>query len=123
MATDGDGLIPSSLETILKKWPADRPRPKVCRPAARLGPGQPPALTWVGAGAQAASVPCPQFLYTIPNGSNPTGGSLTLERKQRVYQLARDYNLLILEDGARRRGARGRGGRAPPLTRAAARTV
>jgi len=30
------------------------------------------------------------MLYTIPNGSNPTGASLTLERKKEIYQLAQN---------------------------------
>lgn len=38
------------------------------------------------------------MLYTIPVGSNPTGASLTLERKQKVYNIAREFDLLILED-------------------------
>lgn len=40
----------------------------------------------------------PRVLYTIPNGGNPTGASMTLERKQKVYELARKYNMLIIED-------------------------
>lgn len=66
---DASGLIPSSLESVLRGWDAareQRPRPRV--------------------------------LYTIPNGGNPTGASLPLERKQRLYQIAREFDLLILED-------------------------
>jgi kynurenine/2-aminoadipate aminotransferase len=37
-------------------------------------------------------------LYTIPVGSNPTGASLTLERKKDIYSIAREFELLILED-------------------------
>ena len=40
----------------------------------------------------------PKVLYTIPTGSNPTGGSLSVERKREIYQLAREHDLLILED-------------------------
>ncbi|XP_056316955.1 kynurenine/alpha-aminoadipate aminotransferase, mitochondrial [Danio aesculapii] len=40
----------------------------------------------------------PRVLYTIPNGGNPTGASMTLERKQQVYELARKYDMLIIED-------------------------
>ena len=40
----------------------------------------------------------PRVLYTIPVGANPTGGSLSLERKREIYALAREYDLLILED-------------------------
>ena len=40
----------------------------------------------------------PKVLYTIPTGSNPTGGSMSLERKREVYRLAQEHNLIILED-------------------------
>ena len=40
----------------------------------------------------------PRVLYTIPVGANPTGGSLSLERKREIYALAREYDLLLLED-------------------------
>lgn len=29
----------------------------------------------------------PKALYTIPNGSNPTGTSMTLKRKQHIYSV------------------------------------
>lgn len=29
----------------------------------------------------------PRALYTIPTGSNPTGASMDLERKQRIYSV------------------------------------
>ena len=38
------------------------------------------------------------MLYTVPVGGNPTGVSQTLERKKEIYQIAREHNLLILED-------------------------
>ncbi|KAG0215624.1 pyridoxal phosphate-dependent transferase [Mortierella sp. GBAus27b] len=40
----------------------------------------------------------PKVLYTVPVGGNPTGVSQTLERKREIYEIARDHNLLILED-------------------------
>ncbi|CAF1131483.1 unnamed protein product [Rotaria sp. Silwood1] len=40
----------------------------------------------------------PKALYTIPNGSNPTGASMNLERKKAIYEIAKKYNLLIIED-------------------------
>lgn len=40
----------------------------------------------------------PRVLYTIPTGSNPSGGTQDLERKKRVYDLACKHDLLILED-------------------------
>jgi kynurenine/2-aminoadipate aminotransferase len=42
--------------------------------------------------------PRPRVLYTIPVGSNPTGASLTLERKHEIYKIAREFELIILED-------------------------
>jgi 2-aminoadipate transaminase len=38
------------------------------------------------------------FLYTIPTFQNPSGRTLTLERRKRLVELARERNLLILED-------------------------
>lgn len=90
-------MIPSALKDILSRWePRDVHRP--------------------GSGA-------PRVLYTIPNGGNPTGASMTAERKQEVYQvsfvapccegllmffsvlvifpfsqLAQQYDMLIIED-------------------------
>ncbi|XP_069100408.1 kynurenine/alpha-aminoadipate aminotransferase, mitochondrial [Pleurodeles waltl] len=40
----------------------------------------------------------PKFLYTIPNGGNPTGISLSTERKEAIYKIAREYDFLIIED-------------------------
>eukprot|EP01105_Mastigella_eilhardi_P007547 TRINITY_DN189_c0_g1_i2.p1 TRINITY_DN189_c0_g1~~TRINITY_DN189_c0_g1_i2.p1 ORF type:complete len:402 (-),score=135.41 TRINITY_DN189_c0_g1_i2:258-1463(-) len=40
----------------------------------------------------------PRLLYLIPNGQNPSGASLTLERKKAIYALAHKWDLLILED-------------------------
>ncbi|EFC35573.1 predicted protein, partial [Naegleria gruberi] len=39
-----------------------------------------------------------KFLYTIPNGQNPSGCSQTLERKKQIYAISQKYNFLILED-------------------------
>lgn len=40
----------------------------------------------------------PKFLYTCPNFHNPAGVTLSLERRKRLIQLARDYSLLVIED-------------------------
>lgn len=37
-------------------------------------------------------------LYTVPVGQNPSGCTLTLERKKAVYDLAVEYDLIIVED-------------------------
>jgi 2-aminoadipate transaminase len=44
----------------------------------------------------------PKFLYTIPDHQNPTGLSLTAERRTELVELARRYRFLILEDVAYR---------------------
>jgi 2-aminoadipate transaminase len=40
----------------------------------------------------------PKFLYTIPNFQNPTGVSLTAERRRSLYSIAARYGLTVLED-------------------------
>ncbi|RXN19021.1 kynurenine alpha-aminoadipate mitochondrial [Labeo rohita] len=70
--SDQHGMIPADLRKVLARWdPAD---------------------------AQKAGSTVPRVLYTIPNGGNPTGASMTYERKQEVYELARKYDMLIIED-------------------------
>jgi kynurenine/2-aminoadipate aminotransferase len=39
-----------------------------------------------------------KFLYTIPTGQNPSGATLTAERKKQIYKMAQEYDFLILED-------------------------
>lgn len=40
----------------------------------------------------------PNLLYTIPSGQNPTGSTLSSERRRAVYQLAKKYDFIIVED-------------------------
>jgi 2-aminoadipate transaminase len=40
----------------------------------------------------------PKFIYTIPNFQNPAGVTLSLERRKRLVQIARERELLVLED-------------------------
>jgi 2-aminoadipate transaminase len=40
----------------------------------------------------------PAFLYLIPTFQNPSGRTLPLERRQRIVELARAHDLLVLED-------------------------
>ncbi|KAL9186804.1 hypothetical protein ACHAXT_010524 [Thalassiosira profunda] len=65
---DDGGLIPEKLEATLRKWD------------------------------EAVDGRRPRALYTIPTGSNPTGASLSLERKRRIYDIASEFDLIILED-------------------------
>jgi 2-aminoadipate transaminase len=40
----------------------------------------------------------PKLLYTVPDFQNPTGVTLSLKRRREMLAIAREYNLLILED-------------------------
>ncbi|XP_068131337.1 kynurenine/alpha-aminoadipate aminotransferase, mitochondrial-like [Hyperolius riggenbachi] len=70
--TDQHGIIPQALKDILSRWqPEDAKNPKKRSP---------------------------KVLYTVPNGGNPTGSTLTAERKIEIYQMARHYDFIIVED-------------------------
>lgn len=45
---------------------------------------------WVG--------PKPKLLYTIPTGQNPTGGTVSMERRKAIYKIAQKHDFLIIED-------------------------
>jgi 2-aminoadipate transaminase len=40
----------------------------------------------------------PAFLYTIPTFQNPSGRTLSAERRHRLAEIAREHELLVLED-------------------------
>nr|MBI9046187.1 PLP-dependent aminotransferase family protein [Anaerolineaceae bacterium] len=40
----------------------------------------------------------PKFIYTLPNFQNPTGVTMTLERREKVVELADKYGVPIIED-------------------------
>ncbi|XP_073661836.1 kynurenine/alpha-aminoadipate aminotransferase, mitochondrial isoform X4 [Tursiops truncatus] len=72
VSSDEHGIIPDSLREILSKWkPEDSKNPEKNTP---------------------------KFLYTVPNGNNPAGNSLTTNRKKEIYELTRKYDFLIIED-------------------------
>ncbi|XP_006277551.1 kynurenine/alpha-aminoadipate aminotransferase, mitochondrial isoform X1 [Alligator mississippiensis] len=70
--SDQHGIIPEALKEILSRWSPEDVK-NHCNNV-------------------------PKFLYTIPNGGNPTGTSLTTDRKKKIYQLARQYDFLVVED-------------------------
>ena len=39
-----------------------------------------------------------RFIYTIPNFQNPSGVTMSIEKRKKVYELAQKYDVLILED-------------------------
>jgi DNA-binding transcriptional MocR family regulator len=45
-----------------------------------------------------ADAPKPAFLYTIPTFQNPSGRTLSVERRRRIVEIARAHDLLVLED-------------------------
>src|SRR5437764_10838 len=58
-----------------------------------------PAISFPGAlEAAAADGDKPGFLYTVPTFQNPSGRTLTTERRRRIVDLARAHDLLVLED-------------------------
>ena len=58
---------------------------------------QPDALR-AAASACAAAGKRPKFLYTIPNFNNPSGITLSLERRRQVLQVCRELDILVVED-------------------------
>lgn len=69
---DNDGIRPDSLREVLKRWDSKDIKNK--------------------------TQGVPKVLYTIPNGSNPVGTSISTERRRQIYKIAQEYDLLILED-------------------------
>jgi 2-aminoadipate transaminase len=44
------------------------------------------------------TVPNVRLIYTIPTFQNPTGATMTLQRRQKLLELAERYDVLVLED-------------------------
>lgn len=42
--------------------------------------------------------PDAKFIYTIPDFQNPTGVSMSLERRKRLIELANQYDMVVIED-------------------------
>ncbi|HEX6970949.1 MAG TPA: PLP-dependent aminotransferase family protein [Limnochordia bacterium] len=42
--------------------------------------------------------PLPKLAYVVPNFQNPTGATLSLQRRQALIELSREYGFLIVED-------------------------
>lgn len=52
------------------------------------------------AGRRKRGEPTPKLLYTIPNFQNPTGATLSRERREKLVALAAEYEFIIVEDDA-----------------------
>lgn len=44
------------------------------------------------------TTPDAKFIYTIPNFQNPSGATMSLAKRERLYALAKEYGVVILED-------------------------
>ncbi len=44
------------------------------------------------------STPNAKFIYTIPNFQNPSGATMSLEKRKAMYSIAEKYGVIILED-------------------------
>ncbi|MCW2106578.1 UNVERIFIED_ORG: DNA-binding transcriptional MocR family regulator [Rahnella aquatilis] len=55
-----------------------------------------------------------KFLYTVPDFHNPTGITLSLERRKKLIELANQYNFIVIEDTPYRE-IRYQGNRLPTL--------
>ncbi|WP_445492028.1 aminotransferase-like domain-containing protein [Niallia sp. 03133] len=42
--------------------------------------------------------PAAKIIYTVPDFQNPTGVTMSLERRKRLVELANEYNVIIIED-------------------------
>jgi aromatic amino acid aminotransferase I / 2-aminoadipate transaminase len=70
VAIDEQGLLPESMDDILRNWD----------PAARGGARK------------------PAVLYTVPSGQNPTGATQGEQRRRDIYQVCHDHDVYIIED-------------------------
>ncbi|CAG7831592.1 unnamed protein product [Allacma fusca] len=66
---DSLGMQPALLKSILDKWSSSNSHEQL-----------------------------PKILYVNPTGTNPTGAVIPTERKREIYQIAEEYDLLIIED-------------------------
>ncbi|KAG1835304.1 pyridoxal phosphate-dependent transferase [Suillus variegatus] len=65
---DSGGIIPEELEKVLIRWDQ-----------AKLGRR-------------------PRLLYLVPVGQNPTGSTLSVDRRKKIYAIAQTWDLIIVED-------------------------
>ncbi len=86
---DREGIIPEGLEEILKSWD-------------ETSQGRRPHVLYTIPCVNIFDVTRSQQLTRLRfcrSGQNPTGGTLTYKRRQEIYRIACQYDLIILEDG------------------------
>ena len=69
---DEEGMIPESLKSVLSPWKNKTNEKK--------------------------DEKYPKVIYINPNAANPTGISISTPRRRQIYEIAREYDLIILED-------------------------
>ncbi|KAJ2490519.1 hypothetical protein IWW37_003079 [Coemansia sp. RSA 2050] len=67
---DGEGIVPAALDSLCANWST----------------------------AKGADVPRPRVAYMIPTAQNPTGATMSVQRKQAIYEIAKKHDLVIIED-------------------------
>ncbi|KAJ2904803.1 uncharacterized protein MKZ38_007159 [Zalerion maritima] len=67
---DEEGMIPKDLDSRLERWSEEKE----------------------GGNKK------PKVLYTVPTGHNPTGGTMSKERREAIYKVAQKHDLIIIED-------------------------
>ncbi|KAJ2645267.1 hypothetical protein GGF44_000036 [Coemansia sp. RSA 1694] len=65
---DNEGIMPVALDLLCKNWSAT------------------------------STAPRPRVVYMIPTAQNPTGATMSLQRKQAIYEVAQKHDLVIIED-------------------------
>jgi aromatic amino acid aminotransferase I len=82
---------PAALETV---------RPMGIRPVPVAMDAQgmvPKALRTLLQAQQAKKKPI-RVVYLVPTGQNPTGSSMSVERRKEIYAIAQEFDLILIED-------------------------
>ena len=72
VACDEEGMIPESLKSVLTPWKNQKNMKRTEKD--------------------------PKVIYINPNAANPTGISISTSRRHQIYEIAREYDLIIVED-------------------------
>ncbi|KAJ2746479.1 hypothetical protein GGI20_001322 [Coemansia sp. BCRC 34301] len=65
---DNEGILPAALDLLCENW------------------------------STTSTAPRPRVAYLIPTAQNPTGATMSLQRKQAIYEVAQKHDLVVIED-------------------------
>ncbi|KAJ2907748.1 hypothetical protein GGI21_003578 [Coemansia aciculifera] len=65
---DNEGIVPKALDSLCENW------------------------------SKSNSGRCPRVAYMIPTAQNPTGATMSVQRKRAIYEVAQKHDLVIIED-------------------------